>query len=633
MLFLLGDVVSTNASHIIGGDFKYTSRNNEVPTTQIRYDIQFTIYMDCLDGQPGAIEREDTGLFRVYRASDKVGVRDFVVFRTSRQTIPPDFVNSCVNNPPNTCLLRNVYNFTVTLPNIPGGYIIATNNCCRNESVMNINNPGITGASYFIELPARPSQNNSASFKNLPPQIICINNPFVYDHSAIDPDGDSLSYAFGVAFNAKITTSSNQVFAEFSPPPYNSVSYATFFSATRPIPGSPPFQIDPQTGRITGTPNLAGRFVVAVYCYEWRNGQIINTVIREFQFVVTNCSKAVVANIPQYSNLFNTYLVECKDYTIFFENLSEGGFSYFWDFGVPGVDSDTSNEFQPTFTYPDTGVYVVKLVVNRGSTCPDSITRFVKVFPVFAADFSFSGLPCPNEPISFFDASRSTAKSAESWLWSFGDGSSSDEQNPIHIYPNGGAYNVSLVASNARGCTDTAVRIVDIERFRPFAGNDTIIVKGETINFNALGGGSYVWTPATNLTDRFIGNPSGYYPDTGRYSYNVLIRSPRGCEGNDSINIWVVNQSSVFVPTAFTPNGDGLNDVLRPIGVGYRNIRYFRVFNRYGQQVFYTTKFNEGWDGRFNDVPQDSGTYFWVLSITNREGNDEMVKGDSILVR
>src|SRR5690606_11039305 len=124
-----------------------------------------------------------------------------------------------------------------------------------------------------------------------------------------------------------------------------------------------------------------GRFVVTVCCHEWRNGAIINTVKRDFQFEITNCSKAVVANIPQYSEEFNTYIVNCTDHTVFFENKSSGGFTYDWDFGDPTTTSDVSTDFQPSYTYPDTGTYVVKLVVNKGSTCPDSIVRFVKVFP------------------------------------------------------------------------------------------------------------------------------------------------------------------------------------------------------------------------------------------------------------
>ena len=639
LLVMVGIAQTARGSHIVGGEFLYTCLNDS-DTTKIKYHIVFKLYMDCITGNPNAIAQEDNGEFSIYNQSDTQLVRRFRVARSSKQLVPANFSNECVNDPPNTCLLMNTYEFDVTLPNRIGGYYVATNNCCRNETIINITDPDQTGASYFILLPGRKTMsvpnglnNNSAVFKELPPQIICMDNPFFYDHSATDADGDSLSYEFGPAFDCRKVFANNTITPVQSPPPYPTVNYAFGFSATNPMNGNPRIDIDPATGTISGTPNQKGRFVVAVYCHEWRNGVMINTIIREFQFLVSNCSKAVVANIPQYSDEFNTYVVDCEKFNIFFENLSTGGFSYHWDFGVAGTESDTSIDFEPTFTYPDTGVYLVKLVVNRGSTCPDSISRFVKVFPFFNADFTYDGLPCPGTPIRFHDTSTSTTRPANAWIWSFGDGDSSLVQNPVHIYQQGGEYNVIFVAKNSRGCADTVGRIVNIERFKPFAGNDTIIVKGESIDFNATGGITYLWTPATNLSNPNIPNPRGYYPDTGRFGYNVYIKSIGGCEGNDSINVLVVNQSAIFVPTAFSPNGDGMNDLLRPIGIGYRNINYFRVFNRWGEQVFYTTQWGEGWDGTISGQPQDIGVYYWVLSITNRTGNEEVVKGDSALIR
>lgn len=399
--------------------------------------------------------------------------------------------------------------------------------------------------------------------------------------------------------------------------------------------GNPPIQISPTTGLITGTPNLQGRYVVTVCCHEWRNGIMINTIKREFQFVVTNCSKAVVADIPQFSSDFNTYIVECTTNKVHFVNNSTGGFAYHWDFGVPGAVNDTSSDFEPDFVYPDTGIYNVQLVVNRGTTCPDSITRAVKIFPTYKADFSFDGLLCPKTPIQFTDLSQATFKPVVSWNWDFGDSTgTSTLQNPSYTYTKGGDYKVTLISKSVKGCTDTATKELKVEKFFPYAGGgDTIIVKGESINFRASGGIEYTWTPATFLNNPLIGNPIGYYPDTGRITYVVHIKSENGCEGSDTLTVWVVGQASVFVPSAFTPNGDGKNDVLSPIGIGYRNVNYFRVFNRWGQQVYYSTRFKMGWDGTFNGKPADIDTYYWVLGLTDRFGKEQIYKGDVTLIR
>jgi gliding motility-associated-like protein len=623
------------ATHIVGGEVTYKCLGNN------RYEIRLDIYQDCINGDPNAIAQDSPAFIGIFYGNGTRYDLDTALGRSfPNLRVPTNFNNSCVNNPPPTCLNKISFIKTYTLPPSPTGYYIIYQRCCRNQNIINIVDPGAVGATYYAIIPPSTSQcNNSAVFKNYPPQIICINNPLIYDHSATDADGDSLSYEFctayqgGSASNAKPLPYSTQ----FSP-----VAYLAPYTAINPMgpPGgsSPALQINPVTGLITGTPNTLGRFVVTVCCHEWRNRVKINTVTREFQFVVTNCSKAVVANIPQYSSEFNTYIVQCKGKSVHFANLSTGannntGSPYFWDFGVEGLNSDTSNLKEPDFTYPDTGIYQVKLVVNRGSTCSDSIVRFVKIYPEFHADFEIEGLACPKTPIQFVNKVQSTFQPVTFYNWDFGDGSSSSDANPVHSYDTGGDFVVRFKAGNIKGCTDTASKAYSVLRFYPFAGNDTIIVKGESIVFNARGGDIYTWSPGTWLNNTNSRNPIGYYPDTTRLDYVVHIATETGCEGDDTINVWVVGQSAIFVPSGFSPNGDGRNDLLKPIGIGYRNINFFRVFNRWGQQVFYGTAFDEGWDGSFQGHTSDIGTYYWVLSITDRFGKEHTLKGDSALIR
>ena len=113
------------------------------------------------------------------------------------------------------------------------------------------------------------------------------------------------------------------------------------------------------------------------------------------------------------------------------------------------------------------------------------------MYPDFTANFSFSGLPCPNLPIQFTDLSTATYKPIDSWHWDFGDSLTSIVENPSHTYTVGGTYEVTLAAHTVKGCIDTARKPLTIEKFVPFAGNDTIIVKGEHIDFHATGGSFY----------------------------------------------------------------------------------------------------------------------------------------------
>lgn len=623
--FLILSASWAKASHIVGGEITYKHLGGT------SYQIVIDIYQDCKDGQQAAIDQDNPALIGIFRNDanhtqiilDSIGSDPL----TGNFRVPANFSNSCINNPPSVCLNRERFVKNYTLPVSPTGYTVIYQRCCRNASIVNIKEPGNTGATYFCIIPPTPAvSNNSAVFTNYPPQIICANVPLVYDHSATDADGDSLSYEFCEAYRGGGPNDAkpNPEY-QFSP-----VLYSAPFSAINPMGGSPKIQIDPVTGLITGTPTSQNRFVVTVCCHEWRNGSIINTVTREFQFVVTNCSKAVIANTPVFSDLPNTYIVNCIDKTVKFLNTSTGGFEYFWDFGVNG---QTSTEFEPTFTYPDTGTYQMKLIVNPGSTCPDSITRTVKIFPDFKGEYSFTGLHCPNVPFQFVDLSSSTYGPVSFWNWDFGDAQFSLSRNTSHSYAVGGVYNVSLISGNAKGCRDTTVKTIEVEKFMPDAGNDTTIVKGESLNFLATGGVSYYWSPAENLDNVNIPNPTGRFPEVGYFRYNVHVTSMNQCEGDDSIIVRVVGQASQFVPNAFTPNDDGVNDIFRPRAVGIRSVEAFRVFNRFGEMVFESKNFEDGWDGTYKGEKADIGTYMYMLQMTDRFGAEQVLKGDVILMR
>jgi len=639
LLLLIGNAV--NASHIVGGDFTYKFQGDTVIGSQLfqKYTVTLFIYQDCNEGVKDAILQDNPAFFTVYRDDGSVLPYryDTNIFYNPNPTsdgaiqVPPNFSNDCITNIPKLCLLRKKFEKTYLLPASASGYIVVYQRCCRNASILNVFNPGDAGATYYCRIPPSATRNNSAVFKNYPPQIICINNPLYYDNSATDADGDSLSYEFCVAEEGATGNDIKPKIA--SAPPFDPVVYSPSYTFQNPINGFPVIEIDPVSGLITGTPNRIGRFLVTICCTEWRGGVAINTIKREFQFVVTDCSKVVVADMPMFSDAPNTYIVNCKDYLVNFVNTSKGGFNYKWDFGVAETTEDESNEFQPTYTYPDTGTYAVKLVVNPGTTCPDSITRLVKIYPRFLTSFTDSGMYCPGSPITFTDQTVATIKPIIYWNWTFGDGTSSTEQNPTHTFETGGTFNVVLISENVKNCIDTSLRRIVVQNFKPFAGDDTVIVRGERIQFQAQGGTTYAWWPPTLLSDTAIANPIGDYRDTGYYTYTVFVRSDYGCYGYDTINVWVVNDAYFTLPTAFTPNGDGRNDYFRPLAVGYRNLKYFRVFNRWGEQVYYGESIENGWNGTHNNRPAEMGVYYWQIVYIDRFGREGQVKGDVTLIR
>lgn len=615
------------ASHMMGGEVSYRCLGNG------RFEITFKIYQDCLEGITPVIEEDDPLYYAIYsRDADPRLVNHGSIFSSSTRIVPPEFSNDCISNYPRVCLREQVFKKTVDLGNASEtGFTIVYQRCCRNFALNNILTPGQRGVTYYSYIPPYIGgcSNNSPIFNNTPPQIICVDNPFTYDFSASDIDGDSLVYRLSPSYEGGSFADSRPTGAGITPPPFTSVPYTFGLSFDNPIPGFPPATINPNTGIMTFTPSRQGRFQVNITVDEYRAGTFLNSHALDYQFVITDCSKKVIANTPLFSNLPNTYIVNCRDYRVDFKNTSSGGFSYEWDFGD---GSPRSNAFEPTHIYSDTGTYIVKLIVNKGSTCTDSIERVVKIYPVLYADFTYNDSVCPGDSVQFYDTVFQSLESTYEIYYVINEVDTIYGNNPHVVLPPG-AHNVTMYVNTPFGCTEQVTKIVRVSDFNPKAGNDTIIVLGYDFNLSASGGETYQWYPAEYLSNTNIANPTTNFPDTGYYSYVVRITSAEGCEGYDTMNILVVKEPSILMPNAFSPNGDGLNDEFKPKIVGYPFIDYLRVYNRYGEQVFVSYTHNIGWDGTYKGKPADMGVYFYILSVRTLAGESYIQKGDVTLVR
>ena len=169
------------------------------------------------------------------------------------------------------------------------------------------------------------------------------------------------------------------------------------------------------------------------------------------------------------------------------------------------------------------------------------------------------------------------------------------------------------------------------------ASNDTTILPNIPFQLKVDYGGdfngvpSFLWSPATGLSNRLAWNPTASLQDD--ITYFVTVTTPQGCSVMDTVNIKVFKGSAVYVPTGFTPNGDGRNDYLRGLYIGIKKVHYFRVYNRWGQQIFSTNSLIEGWDGTIKGVKQQTGTYVWMLKAEDLAGKIYEMKGVSTLIR
>lgn len=218
--------------------------------------------------------------------------------------------------------------------------------------------------------------------------------------------------------------------------------------------------------------------------------------------------------------------------------------------------------------------------------------------------------------------------------------------NPTTLNPIAGPSKTTayiITATDTVGCpkpvSDTiVVEVIPIVSVN--AGRDTSIVRNQPLQLFANTNGvpvnsSYLWTPNIGLNSDTILNPITILNiTTDSIKYKVRVTRPEGCFGEDEIVVRVFRtEPDIFIPTAFTPNKDGKNDVLKPITVGITQLNFFRIYNRWGQLIFETKELEKGWDGTINGVPQASGTFVFVAQGVDYTGKVIFRKGTCVLIR
>ena len=380
------------ATHIVGGEMNYTCLGNN------EYEITLTIFRDCYNGSPNAYF-DDPASIGVFSGANNNLIQNILIpldFMVN-DTLEPTLSSECFVAPPDVCVHTTTYTTTVTLPPVAGGYILAYQRCCRNITISNIIDPLDTGATYsiFISEEALNECNSNAKFIDWPPVFICVNEPLIFDHSAIDIDGDSLVYTLCTPLQG--ASPLDPMPQPPYPPPYQEINWIDPpYNESNMLnggPGGEPLVINPQTGLMEALPNTIGQFVVGVCVEEYRNGVLISTTRRDFQYNVGVCS--------QTTSAFQTSTIECDDLTVNFFNQSINADSYFWDFGDPTTTTDVSTMMNPTYTYPDFGTYTVTLIADPNTTCSDTLIVDITLFPCIVCPTEVEGTDltrCSGDP-------------------------------------------------------------------------------------------------------------------------------------------------------------------------------------------------------------------------------------------
>jgi gliding motility-associated-like protein len=700
MIFAYG----ARAEHLVGGEIFYECLGND------EYQITLKVYRDCYSS--GAPFDSPANL-AIYNSSGDL-VSTLQAAYTGSQQLEVIISNPCLQAPPEVCVEEAIYTVNANLPFLDGGYHIAYQRCCRNQSIVNLINPDAQGSTYYVEIPeiALNSCNSSPSFNNFPPLALCIGDQIGFDHAASDLDSDQLVYSLCTPFHGGTQIDAMPI--PPSGPPYSYIDWGAGYSSNYPIDASQQLTIDPTTGWLDGVPSQVGQYVVGVCVEEFRNGQLLSVNKRDFQFNVVNCESNIAAIIPAQDSFHDP----CDGLEVDFGNSSINAQYYHWDFGVSGMQIDTSDIETPNFLFPDTGSYSVTLIANPGYPCADTTIDIVTVYNDVTVEIQSSGELCFDVNEIDFEATGQFGSGA-TFYWEFEDASPefSTDQNPQNIvFDTLGTFNVSVIVvehicsdetdgtiqtyprpdayfnqDSLAGCAPLGVLLIDSS----FSATDYLIewnlgdgnlAFGSRVLHEYVSPGFYdleltIWT-ASGCIDtvsysipnaievypvpggilnaepdtQFIFDPSFefdgsqssaiscqlfpgdgmalsntsqdcwfeyFYSDTGNFEAIMIFTDDNGCISSDTVTVRVEPEVRFWIPNAFTPNEDRINDTWGPKAFGFGEYEIW-VYDRWGKLMFHSLDPLEKWNGTYNNQSNHKpvlGVYSYrilALSVKNQ---------------
>jgi gliding motility-associated-like protein len=352
-----------------------------------------------------------------------------------------------------------------------------------------------------------------------------------------------------------------------------------------------------------------------------------------------------VRNDDAFPSFTYTKLLPCQDLKYSFTNTSIPpaakpfkNNSFKWDFG-DGTTLITGNQ-TVTHSYNAPGNYRVKLILNDTNYCnsPDTVEQLIRVAPLVVAKFETDSAGCVPYTAKF----TNTSTAGLNFIWTFGDGSLPvTTTDATHTYATPGTYTVKLIAIDSNTCNQIdstsftlIVSPIPTSSFT-FSPNPPEANTPVVFNNNATGANWYKWTFGdgdsliTTNQNAFV---SHIYNASQTFNACLEVRNNFNCRDTFCLPITARVIPLVDVPNAFTPNGDGRNDIIYVEGFGIEKMTW-RIFNRWGVQVFISNNQKSGWDGRHKGVLQPQDVYNYVLEVEFSNGTKFNKSGDITLLK
>jgi gliding motility-associated-like protein len=302
-------------------------------------------------------------------------------------------------------------------------------------------------------------------------------------------------------------------------------------------------------------------------------------------------------------------------------------------------DTLISNANSVNFNAYVQGTYTAMVTDSLG--CINMTVNSIKMADLKTFDISFSNDPvnCINTVKQFINYSDTSSVRNISWKWNFNGEDSSKMYNATAMFKKGGLKKITLSAS-VPSCTysiskDSLIMIAEPVRavkLETVSTNSARPIQLKARTFEGINY-AYDWQPSWGLNFYRINNPVFSYNQT--QTYFIKMTSPTGCITVDTVKVLVFDSAlvTIFVPKSFTPNGDGVNDLLYPYIAGMKSLTYLKIFNKFGKQVYETRTTAQGWNGISFGKQQPMDAYLWIAEGIDIKGNKVQQTGSVLLIR
>jgi len=358
-----------------------------------------------------------------------------------------------------------------------------------------------------------------------------------------------------------------------------------------------------------------------------------------YQILVTNIAGCSVKSISDsiIVNQLPTGILDMPDTTFICQGtprLLQGSAAntYQWYYNGSQIQGATQSSYLATLP----GVYTLELVSTEGckNLALGTVQLSLKEKPIPAF---LNNSNCLDIPVIFNNTSDTSNSSPIKWYWNFGDGSPLDSihYSPTHVFDTAINFLVELTITSVDcpALSATSQNIIPVET--PIAGIRytavNALINTDTRLYARNFGNEFLWLPSLGLNRSDVIDP--VFNFDSQQEYIIQIRNNAGCFIYDTLMVNIFENTDILVPSAFSPNGDGHNDLLDIFMVGMEKLTIFRVFNRWGQLLFETRNLLQKWDGTFKGKKQPAETYVWIGEGVDKKGKTIMRRGQTILLR